>query len=256
MTEFGTALKEWRGIRRLSQLELGLQAGVSSRHISFLETGRSRPSRGMVLRLCDELHIPGEARNTLLVAAGLAPAYQARPAGAEELAPLRQAVDWMLQQHAPFPALALDRHWGIVAMNAPAELMFRATGVQTGDSLIDAFLDNPLLRAAIVNLEEVQQLSLSRLRTELAHFGKDEVIEQAVSRLRNLVGESPAYPPGAAPVVIPARYRIGDQVLSFFSTITQFGATTDIAMSELRIEMFFAADTQTRDMVFAMAGQG
>lgn len=109
--EFGAGLKEWRARRRLSQLELGLAAAVSARHISFLETGRARPSRGMVLRLCEHLQVPRAARNRLLTAAGLAPAYAARPRSAADLGPLADAVDWMLARHAPYPAFALDRHW-------------------------------------------------------------------------------------------------------------------------------------------------
>ncbi|MGH1446506.1 MAG: helix-turn-helix domain-containing protein [Cognatishimia sp.] len=252
---FGGQLKEWRQLRRMSQMELALSAGVSSRHISFLETGRSRPSRGMVLRLCDELEMPRGARNQLLTAAGMAGAFESRALSEAEMAPLREAMGWMLAQHTPYPAIALDRHWHLVEMNAPAQMMFQAAGISVGDSMLDAFFDNAVLRGSIENLAEVERLSLARLRTELAHFGRDPVLEAAILRLQDAValdGDAD----GVRPAVIPARYRVGDAVLSLFSTISQFGATDDIAMAELRIEMFFPADEATRQVFFAMAGQG
>lgn len=251
---FGDVLREWRQLRRMSQMDLGLSAGVSPRHISFLETGRARPSRGMVLRLCDELEVPGSARNRWLTSAGLAPAYHSRNGDAPEMAPLTQAVDWMLSRHAPYPAMAVDRHWRLKAMNRPAQAMFAATGLGAGDGLIDALLDNPALAAALENRDEVERLSLTRLRTELAHFGRDPVLEQAVARLAERVAQQPGAVDAPMPAVIPARYRLGEAVLSFFTTITQFGATGDIAMSELRIEMFFPADDATRQMVEALWG--
>ncbi|MCE8511753.1 helix-turn-helix transcriptional regulator [Ruegeria pomeroyi] len=251
---FGDVLREWRQLRRMSQMELGLSAGVSPRHVSFLETGRARPSRGMVLRLCDELEVPGSARNRWLTSAGLAPAYHSRAGDAPEMAPLIQAVDWMLSRHAPYPAMAVDRHWCLKAMNKPAQAMFAATGLGASDSLIDALLDNPALAAALENRAEVERLSLTRLRTELAHFGHDPVLERAVARLADRVATQPGTAGDPMPVVIPARYRLGEAVLSFFTTITQFGATGDIAMSELRIEMFFPADDATRHAVQVLWG--
>ncbi|WP_027237737.1 helix-turn-helix domain-containing protein [Leisingera caerulea] len=253
---FGAVLKKWRGLRRMSQMELALQAGVSARHLSFLESGRSRPSRGMVLRLSDELQMPGGARNQLLTAAGLAPAHVSRDLNDAELAPLWQAAEQMLAAHAPYPAMMIDRHWRLLDLNRAAAAMLGSAGISKGSSLLDALLGNAALRAALDNLEEVERHSLARLRTELAHFGADPVLEQAVARLQANVAASEALRQGLLPAVIPARYRMGGQVLSFFSTITQFGGTGDLAMSELRIEMLFPADGATREVLEAMAGQG
>ncbi|MCB4454032.1 helix-turn-helix domain-containing protein [Leisingera sp. McT4-56] len=250
---FGAVLKKWRGLRRMSQMQLALEAGVSARHLSFLESGRSHPSRGMVLRLSDELQLPGAARNQLLTAAGLAPAYVSRALDDAELAPLRQAAERMLERHAPYPAMMIDRHWQLLEVNQAAQLMLGAAGVTKGSSLIDALLDNAALRAALDNLEEVERHSLARLRTELAHFGADPVLERAVARLQEHAAGHAAVPEAALPAVIPARYRMGGQVLSFFSTITQFGGTGDLMMSELRIEMLFPADEETRQVMEAMA---
>ncbi|WP_164661281.1 helix-turn-helix domain-containing protein [Tropicibacter sp. Alg240-R139] len=252
MANFGPTLKEWRTTRRMSQMDLAFSAGVSARHLSFLETGRARPSRGMVLRLCDELSVPNAGRNHLLTAAGMAPAYASRSPDAEELKPLKEAVTWMLDNHAPYPAMALNRHWQLDAMNGPAAMMLGATGLQLGDNLIEALANNEALRRSLDNLEEVERHTLARLRTELSHFGRDAVIEKAVEGLQARVRKDAD--DGVLPAVIPARYRLGDQVLSFFSTIAQFGTTGDLAMSELKVELMFPADDQTRATLLALAG--
>lgn len=248
MQQFGREMKAWRRLRRMSQMDLGMAAEVSPRHISFLETGRSRPSRGMVLRLSEELQMPAAARNQLLLAAGMAPMY--RPADAREpvadLAPLQQALDWMLQRHAPYPGMAINRHWQLVAMNEPAAALLAGAGIGLGDSLIAALLHNEGLRDNLDNLAEVEALTLMRLRTEVAHYGQDPVLEQAVADLGQRVAVGGHQLPEVLPAVIPARYRAGGQVLSFFSTLSQFGSTGDIAMSELKIELLFPADAATR----------
>lgn len=251
MAAFGAALKEWRQIRRMSQMDLAMAAGVSPRHVSFLETGRSRPSRGMVLRLCEELQVPGAGRNHLLTAAGMAPAYAQRTKGDDELKPLREAVRYMLERHAPYPALALDRHWRLEAVNGPAGLLLGAVGLKLGDSMLEALTANQAVRQSLENLAEVEQHMLSRLRTELAHFGRDPVLEAAMQALQARAGE----PGGMLPAVIPARYRMQGQVLSFFSTIAQFGTTGDLAMSELKVELMFPADEETRQVLVAMAAE-
>lgn len=240
---FGAALKEWRGVRRLSQMELGLGAGVSARHISFLETGRAQPSRGMILRLCEALQVPGAGRDQLLIAAGLARFGGAGAADQAQVQPLWDAMDRMLTTHMPYPAMALDRHWTIVRMNGAATALLAGAGVSEGDSVLEALLENDDLRSALVNLAEVERHMLSRLRAEQLYFGQDPVLEAAIARLQDR-GTAALDTP--TEVVIPARYRVGDQICSFFSTITQFGSTTDVAMSELKIEMFFPADAETR----------
>ncbi len=249
---FGDVLKSWRTRRRLSQLELGLSADVSSRHISFLETGRSRPSRTMVMRLCDQLDIPRAVRNQLLSAAGLAPAYEERALSADDMGPVRAAVDWMLERHGPYPAFAVDRHWHLVAMNTSSARLLAGMQISFGDSMITALLENEILRGAIVNLDEVQHHAAARLRTESAHLGGDPVLDAAVERLTDSNGHPHLPEPGVLPAVIPTRYRVGDQVLSLFSTIAQFGTAEDIALSDLKIEMLFPADDATRQVLQAL----
>ena len=248
---FGPALKHWREKRRLSQLALSLEADVSARHISFLETGRSRPTRGMVLRLCDRLEIPRESRNQLLTAAGLAPAYHTRDLSSQDLAPVTSAVEWTLSRHAPYPAFSVDRHWTLVDLNAPAQMLFAGVGLGPGSSLIDMLLDNANLRAAIVNLDEVMHHSATRLRTESAHLGGDPVLDAAIARIE---ADSPApADPGAIPAIIPTIYRVGGMTLSLFGTIAQFGTAEDVALSELKIELLFPADDATRAFFEGMA---
>lgn len=256
MGAFGGALRKWRQLRRLSQLDLALEAGVSARHVSFLETGRAQPSRGMVLRLGEPLQLPPAALNHMLISAGLAPVYGRRELEDAELAPLWQAAERILERHAPYPAMVVDRQWRLLRLNRPAEQMLSVTGLALGDSLIEALLDNAVLRAALDNLSEVERHSLARLRTELAHVGSDPVLEHAIERLQRNVQADNITDAGLLPAVIPARYRMGPQLLSFFSTITQFGGTGDVLMSELRIEQMFPADDASRIALEQMAGGG
>lgn len=252
---FGESLKHWRARRRMSQLDLGLAANVSARHISFLETGRSRPSRSMVRLLSESLELPQSERNAFLGAAGFAPAYRRRDLDDTDMAHVRAAVDWTLERQDPFPAMALDRHWRIVRTNRSAGLILAGAGLGEGDSLLEALFDTEKMAGALENWLEVTQHMIVRLRTESAHLGGDPVLDAAVDRLTEERGPRLPANDGALPAIIPARYRAGDRMLSFFSTIAQFGSAEDIALSELRIELMFPADEPTRAALFAMAGQ-
>lgn len=255
-SQFGLALKQWRQQRRMSQLDLGLSANVSARHISFLETGRSRPSRTMVLILCDELDIPLPARNQLLTSAGLAPAYENRGLAASEMKPAEAAVGWMLERHDPFPAMAMDRHWTLLQLNRSAQRLLSGFDLGEGDSLLEAFLDSPQLQASLLNLSEVAFHIRARLRTESAHQGGDAVLDAAADRLSALIsdGQNGAQygVDGVLPAFVPTTYSFGGMKLSMFSTMTQFGTAEDIALSELKIEMLFPADDETRQMLLAL----
>ncbi|UWS78167.1 helix-turn-helix transcriptional regulator [Phaeobacter sp. G2] len=252
MSGFGDMLKEWRGLRRISQLDLALSAQVSARHLCFLETGRARASRDMALRLAQELQMPLAARNQLLHAAGFSPAFGGGTLNDADRAPLAQAVDWMLERHAPFPAIAIDHHWVLKAMNPPAAALLTSAQLQLGDSLIDALTTNEALRGALVNLEEVEALTLMRLRSELAHLGKAPVLQQAVQRLQRRVAAHSRPVSEEMPAVIPTHYRFNGLDLKLFSTLTQFTSTGDLAMSELRLEMMFPADSATKQALLAL----
>ena len=144
MSTFPESLKTWRKVRRCSQLDLAVEANVSSRHISFLETGRARPSPEMILRLGDALGLPLAARNQMLTQAGFAARYPARRWDAKEMAPIREAMEYTLAGHVPYPAIALDRLWTLVRMNGPAKMLFAPLSIAEGDSMLDLLMSDAL----------------------------------------------------------------------------------------------------------------
>lgn len=248
--EFGPALRRWRMIRRLSQLELALRAGVSARHLCFLEVGRARPSRAMVLTLADALDVPVAERNGLLEAAGFARGYCARPAQDAALGPPLAAIEWMLQRHAPYPGLALDRHWRLQQLNPPAQTLLAAVGMGIGDSFLDALAPPSRLQALIVNWPEVARYMTGRLRTELEHYGEDPVLAAGLERL---MATAPRQidTVGPQPAVVPFVLQLGPTRLSFISTLAHFGGADDIALNDLRIELMFPADAGTKALLEA-----
>jgi transcriptional regulator with XRE-family HTH domain len=247
----GGLLREWRERRRLTQFELALQAAVSARHLSFVETGRSRPSAQMVLHLAEQLEVPLRERNELLLAAGFAPAYAERDLDAPELGPVRDAIDQVLRAHEPSPALVVDRHWGLVAAN-------RAVGALTGGvaghllappaNVLRLSLHPEGLAPAILNLHEWREHLLDRLRREALASG-DEALTVLHDELAAYPGGPPApsVPAGFGDIAIPLRLRIGTVDLSFISTKTTFGTAVDVTVAELSIELFFPADEATAD---------
>ncbi|GAB5457597.1 MAG: helix-turn-helix transcriptional regulator [Henriciella sp.] len=247
MTQFADTLKTWRKVRRYSQLDLASEADVSSRHLSFLETGRANPSREMIGKLGEALSLPLAVRNQLLAQAGFAARYPQRSWEADEMAPIRAAVAYTLKQHAPYPAIAIDRHWTIMQMNRPAEQLFSLIGAAVGLSLIDIMLD-PRVQAMIENWPEVAHHAVQRLRTESASTGGDERLDAAIDAF----SRTPL--PQGAPLgpVIPTIYRAGDLYLSMFTTIAQFGTPEDLALDDLKIELFFPSDDKTDGALRAM----
>lgn len=245
-TSFGDLLKDWRVQRRLSQLDLGLAANVSARHISFLETGRAKPSRSMVLQLSETMQVPRAVRNVLLNSAGFVNAYRSRDWNAADMAPIRAAIAWTLERHDPFPALALDRHWTVVHANKAATQLLAAVAFHAGDSLLDALTHDSALCAAIENWPDVRQHLLARLRVESAQLGGDPVLDQAATTLAQQSSVTEHETPASLSAVTPTRYRFGGGVLSLFSTIAQFGTAEDIALADLKIELMFPDDEATR----------
>ncbi len=246
MAKFGELLKSWRQRRRLSQLELGITANVSARHISFLETGRSRPSQPMVMMLARHLDVPRDVCNQLLSLAGFAPAFAARAPSDAEMAPAQEAVSWMLNRHAPYPGFAFDRHWTLLALNPPATALFASVGISKGDNLLAAYLENEALVSALENAGQILEHTLTRIRIESAHFGGDDVLDEAAKQLAAMLPDDVATATGPMPPFLPAIFRMGDMRLSFFSTIAQFGSAEDIALAEMRVELLFPADDATK----------
>jgi len=250
---FGALLKDWRGRRRISQLDLSLSADVSARHIAFLETGRSKPSRDMVVQLSEALMVPRADRNALLNAAGFAALYRRRDLTDAEMAHVHAAVSWTLERHDPYPALAVDRHWSIVMANQCGMSLLGGVGLDIGDSLLDAITNSPALRDAVDNWSDLAHHMSVRLRTESTHLGGDAILDAAADKLAEEAGTKPESADTALEAVVPTRYRVGDMVLSFFSTVAQFGSAEDIALADLKIELMFPADEVTRQAL--MAGQ-
>jgi transcriptional regulator with XRE-family HTH domain len=249
--EFGTLLKQWRTRRRLSQLDLGLEADVSARHLSYLETGRARPSREMVLHLGEVLDVPRPDRNLMLEAAGFAAAFRARDLTSEDMAAVRDAAQWMIARHQPYPALVLDRHWNLIDLNGPAASLLGAFDLGVGDSLLDAFIASPLV-AAIDNWPEMGRHLLRRLRVENARLGGDAVLERAIAALAADAAIAASDPRAALPPFVPTRVRLGETVVSFLSTLAHFSGADDVALAEVSIELMFPADEPTRALLHGL----
>jgi transcriptional regulator with XRE-family HTH domain len=249
--QFSNALKDWRKRRGYSQERLGFEANVSSRHIAFIETGRARPSREMVIRLSEALDVPRAERNSLLEAAGFASVYSARSLDADDMQAIKEGMQWMLHRHQPFPAFAIDRHWNLLMLNATAQALLEQFGLKAGDSLLDAVLARHGLRTAIVNWTETAFYFEQRLRTESRHLGGDPYLTQIADQLA-VENSKPNGLEQTLPAVLQTRYRAGDHVLSLYSTIAQFGSAEDIALADLRIEFLFPGDQATRDLLEAM----
>lgn len=252
---FGSLLKEWRGQRRMSQLDLGVAADVSARHISFLETGRSKPSQAMVMHLSETLAIPRTVRNQLLNAAGFSVAYESRDLEHDELEYVNAAMNWTLERHDPYPAIALDRHWRVLRANISATAMLANMNLSEGASLLDAFAEPGALRETIENWAEISRHMIARLRTESAHAGGDPVLDKAIDRLAASLGPTESDYQAPLPAVITANYRSNGMTLRFFSTISQFGSAEDIALADLKIELMFPADAATKAALTAQFAQ-
>ncbi len=245
MKSYPDLLKEWRNCRRLSQLELAIKANVSARHISFLETGRSKPSLDMIVHLAEVMDIPVNARNQMMNAVGFAPRYAATPLDDEAMAPILEAVSWTLDRHAPYPGIALDRLWRIVKMNDPAAKLFAALQLKEGNSLLD-LVTNPIMAEVVENWPQVAHYTMLRLRAESASAGGVPELEAAAEHLmRHSKGYSEFLPRPSVPTI----YKLGDQQLTLFGTIAQFSTVTDETLEDLKIELFFPADTNSIEVL-------
>lgn len=255
MHDFPTALRHWRRSRRLSQLDLASEAEVSPRHLAFLETGRSRPSRGMVLRLAEVMDLPRGDQNGLLAAAGFAPQFPVLPLEAEEMAQVRAAMGWMIERHAPYPALILDRLWRIVVLNAPATRLFGPAGFGAGASLLDAMADPALFAGLIENWVEVGHHTALRLKAESARAGGIAALDRAAAGLLSHPDIAAHQPRATGRAILPTVYRMGDRRLAMFSTYAQFGAAEEVALSDIKIELMFPADAEA-EAIFAGLSAG
>ena len=246
----GSLLREWRQRRRLTQLHLALEADISARHLSFVETGRAQPSREMLLHLSNELDIPLRERNTLLVSAGFAPMFGERRLDDDALAAARQAIDVVLEAQKPYPAVALDRHWTIAASNSALPELYEGVDAELMEPPVNAMrlgLHPRGLAPRLANLPEWRAHLLLRLRKQVELTG-DRVLEDLLKEVSSF-GNTEKQPHLEHSVLVPLKIRCSLGLLSFFSTTTVFGTPVDVTLSELAIEMFFPADAATTEAV-------
>ncbi|MFJ8825491.1 helix-turn-helix domain-containing protein [Streptomyces sp. NPDC102467] len=255
-SEVGPLLRGWRERRHLSQVDLANQAAVSSRHLSFVETGRAKPSRAMVLRLAEHLEVPMRDRNALLLAAGYAPVYEQKPLADPMMEPVRDAIKQVLSGHDPYPALVVDGEWNLVDTNRSFELFTEGAAPELLEPPVNALrlvLHPKGMAPRIINLGVWRAKLLGRLSRRAA----------ADPRLRPLYEELLEYPchqeepeldvPGLGDICIPLQLRRGEHQLSFFGTLATFGTPRDITVAELIIESFFPADEATAEAVRGMS---
>ena len=257
----GTLLRDWRRRRRLSQLDLALEAGVSARHLSFVETGRSRPSADMVLQLAEELDVPLRNRNQLLLAAGHAPVFEQHDLEDPEMAPVRRAIDLILDGHDPYPAVVIDRAWEMLGANRAVALLIAGVApdlLEPPVNVLRLSLHPQGLAPRIANLAEWRAHLLARLRRQI-EVSADPVLTELLRELEAYPSPNvrkmgrPASGHEYAGVLVPVQFITEQGLLSFFSTTTVFGTPLDITLSELALESFFPADAATGETLRDLA---
>lgn len=259
-TPIGALLRDWRQRRKLSQLELALEAEVSTRHLSFIETGRSKPSRGLLLQLCELLELPLRERNRWLLAAGFAPQFEEAALDSQALQAARAAVQRVLELHQPYPALAVDRHWNLVQANPAASALLGALlpgAAPTPLNVLRISLHPQGLAPMILNLAEWRQHLLARLRRQIALGGDHELagLLEELQSYPTLPHEQPALPHESTHPDVLMLFRLRSPLgeLALFSTITVFGTPAEVTLSELAIEAFYPADAATAERLRALA---
>lgn len=251
----GDHLRAWRQRRHLSQLELAVEAEISARHLSFVETGRAAPSRDMVLKLAERLEVPLRERNVLLVAAGFAPLFPQRSLDDPALKSARAAIDLVLRAHEPNAALAYDRHWNLVAANrlvAPLLAGVAQDLLNPPFNILRLAFHPQGLAPRTVNLAEWSGHLLERLRRQCEATADPELLA-LYRELKSYPMPARSQPPASNNVAIPFRMRLDGEVLSFISTTMVFGTPVDITLSELALETFFPADDTTASRMRALA---
>ena len=249
----GALLRDWRSRRHRSQMDLALEVGVSPRHLSFVETGRSKPSPELVLALAEHLDVPLRERNTLLLAAGYAPRFAETPLDAPAMDRARAALQLMLDAHDPYPGVVLDRHWNVVAANQAATMLAAGLPEHLLGPPMNIFrvsLHAEGLGGRTQNFDEWAAYLVSLLR-RMAVLTADPELDQlyaevtAYPAVADLIGRPGWDQPAEPSLLIPCRLEVGGSVLSLFTTLTTFGTPRDITLSELAVELFYPADDAT-----------
>lgn len=251
---FGAQLRQHRQRRGLSQLQLALMAGTTARHLSFLETGRSRPGRDLVLRMGEALALPLRERNVLLNSAGLSPAYTEHPLDASALAGIRGVLDRVLENHAPFPAWVVTSGWRFLQANRAAERLMPGLCQLTPEQVVDVWFGPGPFRETVVNWQDVVWAGVQGLRRDMLRGG-DPQLQMLLQRVEGHLREVPeptgkGFPEG--PVVCPV-FQVGGQVIRTVSTVMRFDTAVDVQVAELRVELMFPADGEAESFFRGMA---
>lgn len=265
---FGKLLRQWRDLRKRSQLDLALEASVSQRHLSFLESGRAQPSREMVLQLAEVLAVPLRERNLLMSAAGFAPVFQQRALQNDEMRAVREALDLMLQHHEPYPALVVNRQWDMVMSNGPAQRFTAMLGdpdelwglvdPSGGCNVMRMSFHPQGMQPRLRNWAQVAPLLLSRLQREVAADPTNLALRQLLADVCRFPGVPDAWRHQnwvlpMPPPIFPLEYDLGEHTLRIFSMVSTFGTALDITAEELRVETFFPADDFSRDFFYRLS---
>lgn len=254
----GEKIRHWRQLRRLSQMDLALDAGISTRHLSFIETGRSNASRETLALLAEELEVPLRERNQLFLAAGFAPAYSELPLDHDALGPARIAIDTILNAYEPYPALAVDRHWNMVSRNSAVSLLAAMASpslLEPPVNVLRLSLHPDGLAPAIANLGEWKAHLVVRLERE-AMVSADRELIKLLDELRSYPAPTPTKSASINPLYVSMHLHSPAGLLSFFSTTTIFGTPLEVTLSELAIEAFFPADAETAERLRSMMSSG
>lgn len=255
---FGEALRRWRSLRRVSQLELALRAGTTQRHLSFVERGRSQPGRAMVVRLAESLHLPLRERNTLLLRAGYAPAYSETPLDADALSAVRDALDGILIGHEPYPAMIVNRAGELLAANGACDIFFEDVAAELLEAPMNTrriALHPAGMAPRVLNFEQWGPHVTEGLRRECA-YDWDPALEALLAELEEYV---PSIPPGPDHLgfALPLRLRTRGGEMRLITTLTSFVTATDVSLAELRMETFLPADQESAGVLNALArGRG
>lgn len=252
---FGDLLRKWRSHRGFSQLKLAAEAELSPRHLSFLETGRSNPSRAMIVRLSETLAVPLRERNHLLLSAGYAPAYSERNVNDPEMAQVRRTIDALLQRHAPYPAYAMDGAWNVIAANRWHQLIVQSLlphRENAGDNILRLVFDPDRLRPHIQNWEDCATIILQRVIRRLQAPDSHPELAKVFAGIRAFPGVegllTRAVDPARSSMFISIAVRIGDREVRWMTTVLTFGAAIDVTLEELVIECFFPADDESESV--------
>jgi transcriptional regulator with XRE-family HTH domain len=247
----GPLLRDWRRRRRLSQLDLALEAGVSARHLSFVETGRSRPSADMVLQLADRLEVPLRSRNQMLLAAGHAPVFEQHALDDPEMAPVQRAIELILEGHDPYPAVVIDGAWEMLAANRAVSLLTAGVDPELMEPPVNVLrvsLHPDGVAPRIANLGEWRGHLLERLERQIA-LTADPALTALHEELLGFPAPRAPRQGGEPEIAVPLRLTSDAGELSFISTVATFGTAVEVTASELSIESFFPADEQTAEVV-------